>query len=119
MPLTIDFTSAVTQANSTQAERDAFLRGVNRLDEHMPGWADEISLPRLDMGDPDSCILGQLFGYWSKGVNLLNLIQPTRMASYWGFDASDDISFAGLNYLWHAEVYARQYPIDTPTLGAA
>jgi len=117
----IDLEDPVTQANSTQPEREAFGRGVDLLDEKVPGWADDISLPRLDMQDPDACVLAQLYGYWREGVNILNLTQPTRMVSHWGFDACDDLSFAGLNYLWAAEIYARQHPpeFERPTLGAA
>jgi hypothetical protein len=52
----------------TFAERAA--EGAALLDEQRPGWVDEIDPDRLDMADPDCCILGQLGGYVSVGTRL-------------------------------------------------
>lgn len=36
-------------------------RGVALLDEKLPGWAQQIDLDRLDLGNTCNCILGQGF----------------------------------------------------------
>lgn len=36
--------------------------GAAWLDQHRPGWLDEIDLITLDVGDRDYCVMGQLYG---------------------------------------------------------
>ena len=86
-------------------ERDAFERGVQTLDANKPGWAQYIHVPSLHMDDTCFCVLGQLYGRWSDGVSHLRLYP---IASWWGVDAGDDISFYALQMLWTNEILARQ-----------
>jgi hypothetical protein len=58
-------------------------RGAVLLDQERPGWRDEIDLATLDLSDGCSCILGQVFGYYSDGVWALFEV-----------DLSDDDCFA-------------------------
>jgi hypothetical protein len=49
-------------------------KGVALLDERKPGWAGQIDLIKLDVEDPDRCILGQLYpvseeSFWPDGFN--------------------------------------------------
>jgi len=44
-------------------------RGVTLLNEQYPGWASEIDLGRLFLGDSELCILGQLFSGTSGHYN--------------------------------------------------
>jgi hypothetical protein len=40
-------------------------RGVEFLDEHLPGWVEKIDLDTLDLAVPCMCVLGQLEGdFW-------------------------------------------------------
>lgn len=44
------------------------LRGAAYLDERRPGWEFEINLRRLDIASHCSCVLGQLYGSYVRGV---------------------------------------------------
>lgn len=47
--------------------------GAAYMDEHRPGWADEINTDRFDIGNGDWCIIAQTFGKdrpdWSLSKN--------------------------------------------------
>lgn len=41
-------------------------RGIDLLDEYGPsGWRDRIDLSTLDLGDPEYCVIGHVFGRYS------------------------------------------------------
>lgn len=42
--------------------------GAELLDEKCPGWASEISLDTLDIDSSQNCVLGQLYGDFSRGA---------------------------------------------------
>lgn len=46
-------------------------RGARLLDLMRPGWAREIALDRLAMESCDECILGQLYGDYLSGLEVL------------------------------------------------
>jgi len=48
-------------------------RGIAYLDEHLPGWQDEIDWSRLSMETCERCIIGQLFGDYDRGLRILKL----------------------------------------------
>jgi hypothetical protein len=45
--------------------------GARLLDILKPGWASKIDLSRLDLGSCDACVLGQLFGNYSVGAEVV------------------------------------------------
>lgn len=53
--------------------------GVRLLDAKVPNWREKIDLERLDINsqgfdeDGDACVLAQVFGYYSDGVDELDL----------------------------------------------
>ena len=49
------------------------LRGVDFLDIEMPGWINHIDVDSLDLFDCDNCVLGQLFGEYTKGIKILEI----------------------------------------------
>lgn len=59
------------------------LRGIELLDRQVPGWRDRIDWDKLDMANCYRCILGQLFGKYSEGVEELGVLSGT----HYGFDA--------------------------------
>lgn len=65
----------------------AVQRGAEFLDEHRPGWVDEIDVQCLDIGNPFNCIVGQLEGGWSDGLESLGLTEEDSVRL--GFDAPD------------------------------
>ena len=48
-------------------------RGALFLDEKRPGWWKEIDVDRLNMGNPVSCVLGQLCGSYGDGLYQLGI----------------------------------------------
>jgi hypothetical protein len=47
--------------------------GVSFLDQHRPGWENEINLDKLELASTDECILGQLVGDYHVAKGLYNL----------------------------------------------
>ena len=46
-------------------------RGAALLDRKLPGWHTRINLNTLDLNDCEACILGQLYGKYSYGLEVL------------------------------------------------
>ena len=75
-------------------------RGIALLDEHLPGWQDEIDWDDLEMDTCEKCILGQIFGDYQKGLRLLGL-EGDRGTRY-GFNTEG--SWDKLTNLWRRMV---------------
>lgn len=48
-------------------------KGAVRLDAVYPGWYDKIDLDRLDLSHWQLCVLGQLYGTYHYGVDVLDI----------------------------------------------
>jgi len=59
--------------------------GVELLDSQVPGWDSRIDLDTLDICSESSCVIGQLFGRYDKGLNALDL---------WGVRAPYELGFS-------------------------
>lgn len=46
-------------------------KGAAFLDEKNPGWCKKIKLEELELANGDHCVLGQLYGTYVKGGELL------------------------------------------------
>jgi hypothetical protein len=62
-------------------------RGIELLDAKVPGWASRINLDNLQLSDCVECVLGQLFGRFSKGADELGLDYCSSKIRDHGFDA--------------------------------
>jgi hypothetical protein len=50
-----------------QSVEERVAAGCAWLDQHQPGWVEEINLDELQMDDCAMCVLGQTFGdYWES-----------------------------------------------------
>lgn len=47
-------------------------RGVELLDETVPGWDSRIDVETLNIASPVKCVLGQLFGGYGDGLRALS-----------------------------------------------
>ena len=87
--------------------------GAALLDEWMPGWAERIELEELDLGSPRRCVLGQLYGGYGRGLDLLRSGERFTAYPEWsrahGFTANavEGDTFAELTAAWRGEVAAR------------
>jgi hypothetical protein len=79
--------------------------GAALLDERWQNWHNAIDLDTLNMGSERDCILGQLFGTYWKGKEVLNIMTG---ADY-GFDAVYDgyEEFPVLTEAWRGAVARR------------
>lgn len=55
----------------TMTEERAAELGAIIMDEHFPGWAAKINVGTLHIYDTRSCILGQVTGSFSRGIDHL------------------------------------------------
>lgn len=62
------------------------LAGAKFLDGERPGWRNAINVELLDVADGNCCVLGQLYGTYSEGVEALDLSRG-EIIDY-GFDSS-------------------------------
>jgi len=90
--------------------------GAHLLDRKSEGWYEDISLPKLNMENGISCILGQEFGdYWEGAKSLKLMTDPPideKKAIAYGFSLSDGegnkkSAWSTLAELWAFEVAKR------------
>ena len=99
-----------------QAELVAYCRaraGAVLLDAEYPGWAEEIDLDTLDMGDCIECVLGQLYGDYMDGMAALDPAaaesdEEPAWAVDLGFNFGDMATeYSDLDRAWRAEITKR------------
>ncbi len=72
--------------------------GAALLDGRLPGWRDLVDVDRLDLAVCDECVLGQIFGDYSRGVDALGLTQADAIQL--GFDRAPRGSWNTLTSAW-------------------
>jgi len=90
----------------------AVARGAGLLDQLFPGWLDRVDLDRLDLSDPDGCLLGQMYGSYGLALSVLRISEVT--AADYGFQASTRWhprrQFAVLTAAWRDLITSRRAP---------
>lgn len=93
-----------------QEIRDAVQRGVARLDRDMPDWRKHVASDILDMSHCGFCVLGQLFGNFYTGLDML--LPPHA-------DVVDadivNLGFATANASYHHLTQAWREELDHPS----
>lgn len=88
--------------------------GATFMDLSVPGWAGKVDRDRFDMSLCGGCIIGQLYGHYYAGCEILSLDDEQSIAL--GFHSSVDVlkDFEGataeyrqLTPAWLAEIDAR------------
>lgn len=119
----------LTQLNPLS--RQVAKRGAKLLDRSHVDWFREIDSATLDIANSRKCVLGQLYGTYIQGLNILDnemwLIYRNRdlenpvdgpkafsMATWFGFDVFpyDSIIVTDLTSAWLIEVSARRKKFD-------
>lgn len=77
-------------------------RGVELLDERLPGWRKAVDPEALDLSLTCGCVLGQVFGDYERGVDILDLTDTE--ARRFGFLRSRYASYARLTDAWKARL---------------
>lgn len=105
-------------------------KGAKWLDRHVPDWADRISLKELNLMATDSCVLGQVLGDFTEGLNRLQAegiikvkwtfqfcswscsTSGSRWTYRYGFNLPErydyHLSWERLTSAWKDEVHARR-----------
>jgi len=86
-------------------------QGVRFLDVRVPGWYEMIDVERLDIRNKYACVLGQVYGEYSKGLQELfgfDLCYTVPLAKDYGFDACDQAAFPILSEIWKNTIRPRQ-----------
>lgn len=88
------------------------VEGAKLLDEVMPGWAEKINLDTLNMDLRARCILGQLFGNYSVGLQTLKIKNWQKISS-----SEDGAYGSGIPKMyWEEEIKKRLKPkVETMT----
>lgn len=50
---------------------DSIRKGVAVLDKVLPDWRERINLDRLNVANYNLCVLGQVFGSYTEGLDVL------------------------------------------------
>ncbi|MDA8611249.1 hypothetical protein N9L18_00060 [Candidatus Pacebacteria bacterium] len=72
--------------------------GEALLDEKHPGWRENVDIDRLNIQSPCHCVLGQIYGHYETGKNILGLSEEEAMIR--GFQISYSASGGDLNRTW-------------------
>lgn len=102
--------------------------GALLLDIHAVGWARRIDQDELDLGSCSSCVLGQVYGEYSRGCVRLGLSVLAGDAIAHGFELGFPVgvpegarraAYAALADAWLVEIRARRAPVPVePTVPA-
>ncbi len=93
--------------------------GAAFLDQRWPAgaWVARVDVFTLDLRNPRYCILGQLYGDFTTGSEVLQTYRVAGYSSYgYGFDSSKLLSgeeermedYNNLRRAWRAEIFARR-----------
>ena len=77
---TITFTVSVSAHQITaQDAQERVETGASYLDTHNPGWDNRIEVSSLDIQHANRCVLGQLYGNFTRGRIVLKLSEDMSL----------------------------------------
>lgn len=83
-------------------------RGAALLDSKEPTWRSLIDVPSLDMGIDDSCVLGQVYATFDRGLDALGIHRDQDKGERYGFYSPSDRDYGAeyltLTALWIEEI---------------
>lgn len=81
-------------------------RGAQLLDERLPGWRSHVDPDQLDVSSGCRCPLGQIFGDYADGADLLGLDARTEQANH-GFMPQGWQTYQQLTEAWRRLLVAK------------
>ena len=81
------------------------IAGAGLLDQHRPGWYNQIDLNKLDQSSAYVCVLGQLYGEYYKGLDALGIEDMQDRCNY-GYSSNDD--YDNLTEAWKKIILSRR-----------
>lgn len=76
------------------------------LDERLPGWWQRVNVDMLHMTSMDLCVLGQLYGVFTTGLEELQLDASPLHAAFWALGSVADL--VEREHMWKELIRARQ-----------
>lgn len=70
---------------------ECVMNGVELLDRRFPNWEDLIDPDSLEIDSCDNCIIGQLFGDYTTGLDTLRIGQLKACTLGFNVDTSFDV----------------------------
>lgn len=85
-------------------------RGIALLEERYgPTWVDQMRLEDLQLSDESCCVLGQIYGAYERGCDILEIDSAEMSPATFGFDVGpEDDSYDPLQRAWEAEIGSRR-----------
>lgn len=92
-------------------------KGAALLDQECPYWFTRVDITTLDITSKHDCTLGQVYGDWDTGMDILNSAMERNGPAHWWDEYSDQYGFcprfvvlppAGLNKAWRREIIDRR-----------
>ncbi len=85
-------------------------KGAELMDRACPGWVSRMDVDKFNIADPDTCILGQIFGGYLEGLDALEDyldVRPfgVKAQADHGFEFDFDVS--ALQKAWLNEIEIR------------
>jgi hypothetical protein len=63
----------ILNPDESQFIKRRIARGVKLLDDKMPNWRSKINRKKFLIAEGHDCILGQLYGHFTRGMSKLNM----------------------------------------------
>ena len=107
---------------TTPTINERVTRGAVILDAKKPGWEREIDLASLELSDSCHCILGQLYGHYCDGVDILETVDgkwtgvEVATAGFITYPSEHISAYAKLDEAWISLIKER---FDTGALSDA
>lgn len=78
--------------------------GVSVLDKHVPGWQTRINPETFEINNMSGCILGQLWGWYTDGLEALvsemTFAEREAWAREHGFNSGEGVGSIELDDMW-------------------
>ena len=81
--------------------------GAELLDEKKPDWYTRVDLDTLDIGLASECVLGQVFGYYTHGLNALDITGDDSLYGFSRHVGHPSSAWDELNECWAKEIVHR------------
>ena len=91
-------------ATTNKALRERVRCGAELLDREQPSWCERIDVPRLRTSSPRRCVLGQVYGTYGRGLDVLGI--RFRVEPY-GFCGLGNSEYLRLDMFWREAIEAR------------
>ena len=91
----------------TREAQRAIRKGIKFLDSEIPKWRRLIDRDDLDLSDPRNCIMGQIFGDYDRGRDILGLdLEESEAMGFGLHDAKmDDADKYESEYYWLTDLW--------------